>query len=48
MKQDRKTEIVTECVSDALKELRNDFRQEIEVSFNADYLKGKIVIRVNV
>jgi len=47
MDQGRKTEIVEECLSDALSDLRREYGQEITFSLNADYLGGKIVIRVD-
>lgn len=44
---DRKTEIVTEQVAEALLELQKKYGQEITFKLNADYLSGKIIIKVN-
>jgi hypothetical protein len=46
MEQDRKTEIVTEQIADALQDLKRKYGQEIVFSLNADYQKGKIIVRV--
>ena len=43
---DRKTEIVTEQVVNALEELKKKYGQEIEIHVNASYITGKIAIEV--
>ncbi|MEL3959459.1 hypothetical protein NST17_20115 [Caldifermentibacillus hisashii] len=46
MEQDEKTEIIAYYITETLGEIKNLYGEEFNFTLNADYLGGKIIIKV--
>lgn len=46
MDKARKTEIIDNCICEALKKLHKNYKGEIQFTYDSNYESGRIVIKV--